>query len=387
MCEFTLLYAPNINSYKRFQAGSFAPTAIAWGYDNRTCSLRVVGHGAGLRLENRLPGGDVNPYLALAGMLAGGLHGIEQELELEPAFAGNAYESDNPKVPTSLRAARDLFAGVDDGPRGLRRRGRRPLRQRRRRRARRRSTPPSPTGSASGASRGCERGRGRSRGTHEVVDPATEEHVTTVDARPRSRRPTRPIARAHAAFEQWRQVAPADRGRLLRRFADAVDGAREELAALEVRNSGHTISNARWEAGNVRDVLDYYSAAPERLFGRQIPVAGGVDITFKEPLGVVGVIVPWNFPMPIAGWGFAPALAAGNTVVLKPAELTPLTAVRLGELALEAGLPRGRVHRAARQGLGGRRPVRHPPAGAQDRASPARPRSARGIMARRRRAR
>ena len=96
------------------------------------------------------------------------------------------------------------------------------------------------------------------------------------------------------------------------------------------RNSGHTIGNARWEAGNVRDVLNYYAGAPERLFGRQIPVAGGLDVTFHEPLGVVGVIVPWNFPMPIAGWGFAPALAAGNTVVLKPAELTPLTAMRLG---------------------------------------------------------
>ena len=108
-----------------------------------------------------------------------------------------------------------------------------------------------------------------------------------------------------------------------------------------MRNSGHTIGNARWEAGNVRDVLNYYSAAPERLFGRQIPVPGGIDLTFHEPLGVVGVIVPWNFPMPIAGWGFAPALAAGNTVVLKPAELTPLTAIRLGELALEAGLPEG----------------------------------------------
>jgi len=110
MCDFTLLYAPNINSYKRFQVGSFAPTSTAWGYDNRTCSLRVVGHGAGLRLENRLPGGDVNPYLALAGMLASGLRGIEQELELEPAYTGNAYLSDHPKVPTTLRAARDLFA-------------------------------------------------------------------------------------------------------------------------------------------------------------------------------------------------------------------------------------------------------------------------------------
>jgi glutamine synthetase len=111
MCELTLLYAPNINSYKRFQAGSFAPTSTAWGFDNRSCSLRVVGHGAGLRLENRLPGGDVNPYLALAGMLASGLRGIDQELELEPAFEGNAYTSDHPKVPTTLRSARDLFAG------------------------------------------------------------------------------------------------------------------------------------------------------------------------------------------------------------------------------------------------------------------------------------
>src|SRR6185436_5414315 len=94
-------------------------------------------------------------------------------------------------------------------------------------------------------------------------------------------------------------------------------------------------------AGNVRDCLNYYSAAPERLFGRQIPVAGGTDLTFHEPLGVVGIIVPWNFPMPIAGWGFAPALAAGNCVVLKPAELTPMSAIRIGELALEAGIPEG----------------------------------------------
>ncbi|TAM93183.1 MAG: glutamine synthetase, partial [Jatrophihabitans sp.] len=108
--EFTLLYAPYINSYKRFQAGSFAPTAIAWGRDNRTCALRVVGHGAGLRLENRVPGGDVNPFLALAGMLAGGLHGIAKGLPLEPAFEGNAYASDKPRVPTTLREARDLFA-------------------------------------------------------------------------------------------------------------------------------------------------------------------------------------------------------------------------------------------------------------------------------------
>ncbi|GAB3614579.1 aldehyde dehydrogenase family protein [Humibacter ginsengisoli] len=149
------------------------------------------------------------------------------------------------------------------------------------------------------------------------------------------------IRRAHGAFASWRRVAPGERARLLRAFAATVDAHLEELAALEVLNSGHTIGNARWEAGNVRDVLNYYSAAPERHFGRQIPVDGGLDVTFHEPLGVVGIIVPWNFPMPIAGWGFAPALAAGNTVVLKPAELTPLTAMRLGELALEAGIPEG----------------------------------------------
>ena len=172
--------------------------------------------------------------------------------------------------------------------------------------------------------------------TYDVVNPADESVVATVELTS-AEETDAAVARARAAYDTWRHVAPGDRARLLRRFAEAVDGDRENLAQLEVRNAGHTIGNARWEAGNVRDVLHYYAAAPERLFGRQIPVPGGVDITFKEPLGVVGVIVPWNFPMPIAGWGFAPALAAGNTVVLKPAEVTPLTAIRLGELALEAG--------------------------------------------------
>ncbi|WP_327640236.1 aldehyde dehydrogenase family protein [Kribbella sp. NBC_00482] len=175
---------------------------------------------------------------------------------------------------------------------------------------------------------------------YDVLNPATEKVIRTISLATQDDADAA-IARAAKAFETWRDVTPADRGRLLRRFADAVDADLENLAALEVENAGHTIGNARWEAGNVRDVLTYYSAAPERLFGKQIPVAGGIDITFQEPLGVVGVIVPWNFPMPIAGWGFAPALAAGNTVVLKPAELTPLTAIRLGELALEAGLPPG----------------------------------------------
>ena len=174
----------------------------------------------------------------------------------------------------------------------------------------------------------------------DVINPATGAVLTSVPGWGPAETDAA-IERAQQAFASWRKVAPGDRARLLRRFAAVVDAHVDELADLEVRNSGHTMGNARWEAGNVRDCLDYYAGAPERLSGRQIPVPGGLDVTFHEPLGVVGVIVPWNFPMPIAGWGFAPALAAGNTVVLKPAELTPLTALRIGELALEAGLPEG----------------------------------------------
>jgi acyl-CoA reductase-like NAD-dependent aldehyde dehydrogenase len=195
---------------------------------------------------------------------------------------------------------------------------------------------------------------------HSVVNPATEEVVASVVSSGVEETDAA-VARARAASPAWREVAPADRARLLRRFAEAVDGDREHLADLEVANSGHTITNARWEAGQVRDVLQYYSAAPERLFGRQIPVAGGIDVTFKEPLGVIGVIVPWNFPMPIASWAIAPALAAGNTVVVKPAELTPLTAIRLGELALEAGLPEGVLQVVTGRGsVVGQRLVDHP---------------------------
>ncbi|OZM79592.1 aldehyde dehydrogenase [Pseudonocardia sp. MH-G8] len=174
--------------------------------------------------------------------------------------------------------------------------------------------------------------------SYDVISPVDEKVLTSVEFPGRVEVQER-VARAQRAFRTWREVAPSERARLLRRFAEVVDGDIEHLAQLEVRNSGHTIGNARWEAGNVRDVLAYYSAAPERLTGRQIPVAGGVDITFQEPLGVVAVIVPWNFPMPVAAWGFAPALAAGNTVVIKPAEYTPLTALRLQELAVRAGLP------------------------------------------------
>jgi acyl-CoA reductase-like NAD-dependent aldehyde dehydrogenase len=173
-----------------------------------------------------------------------------------------------------------------------------------------------------------------------LVNPATGRELREVPSATEAETDAA-IEAAHDAFPAWRDLAPGERARLLRAFAAIVGDHNEELARLEVENAGHTIGNARWEAGNVRDVLNYYSGAPERLVGKQIPVPGGIDLTFHEPLGVVGVIVPWNFPMPIAGWGFAPALAAGNTVVLKPAEITPLTAIRIGELALAAGLPPG----------------------------------------------
>jgi len=174
--------------------------------------------------------------------------------------------------------------------------------------------------------------------TSEVINPATEEVLRTVE-RVDAAGVDEAVARARIAQRHWAALAPADRAAGLRAFAAVVDEHVNELAALEVANSGHPISSAEWEAGHVRDVLAYYAASPERLSGKQIPVAAGIDVTFNEPLGVVGVITPWNFPMPIASWGFAPALAAGNAVLVKPAEWTPLTTIRLGELAIEAGLP------------------------------------------------
>ena len=171
-----------------------------------------------------------------------------------------------------------------------------------------------------------------------VLNPATEQPVRTVPGTS-AEQTDAAIEAAQRAQRSWREISPGDRAGLLRRFAAAVDAHVDELAALEVANSGHPVGAATWEAGQVRDVLQYYSAAPERTCGKQIPVAGGLNVTFAEPLGVVGLIVPWNFPMPILSWGMAPALAAGNTVVAKPAEMTPLTAIRIGELALEAGLP------------------------------------------------
>ncbi|MFI9121841.1 aldehyde dehydrogenase family protein [Streptomyces bikiniensis] len=174
----------------------------------------------------------------------------------------------------------------------------------------------------------------------QVLNPATEEHVADVPAATPADVDAA-VTRAAAAQRGWAAAAPADRARLLRRFAAAVDEHAEELARLEVTEAGHTLGNARWEAGNVRDLLEFSAGGVERLNGRQIPVAGGLDVTILEPLGVVGVIAPWNFPMPIAAWATAPALAAGNAVILKPAETTPLTALRLAGLALEAGLPEG----------------------------------------------
>ncbi|WP_068186552.1 aldehyde dehydrogenase family protein [Mycobacterium sp. UM_CSW] len=171
----------------------------------------------------------------------------------------------------------------------------------------------------------------------QLVNPATEEVLRSVELFD-APAVDDAVARARAAQRRWARLAPAGRAAALRAFAAVVDAHVDELAALEVANSGHPIASAEWEAGHVRDVLTFYSGSPERLSGKQIPVADGIDVTFNEPLGVIGVITPWNFPMPIASWSIAPALAAGNAVLVKPAEWTPLTTMRLGELAVEAGL-------------------------------------------------
>src|SRR2546430_6502546 len=170
------------------------------------------------------------------------------------------------------------------------------------------------------------------RATEKVLAEVPEADIADAD---------QAVARAKAAFPAWRAVTPGDRAKLLRRFAGVVADNLEKLAVLEARNVGKPISDARGEVGMVADVFHYYAGAPERLLGNTIPVAGGVDMTFREPLGVVALIVPWNFPIAIASWKLGPALAAGNTVVLKPAALTPLTALELARLALIAGIPEG----------------------------------------------
>jgi acyl-CoA reductase-like NAD-dependent aldehyde dehydrogenase len=196
--------------------------------------------------------------------------------------------------------------------------------------------------------------------TLRVIEPATEKvmaelHEATVEEADAA------VARAKAAYPAWKALNPKDRANLMRRIATALEKNLEALAQLEARNVGKPISDARGEVGMVVDVFNYYAGAPERLFGKTIPVAGGVDMTFREPLGVVALIVPWNFPLPIAAWKVAPALAAGNTIVLKPAGLTPLTAVELGRIALEAGLPEGVLNVLVGAGrVVGERLVQHP---------------------------
>lgn len=197
-------------------------------------------------------------------------------------------------------------------------------------------------------------------GNFRVIEPATEKVLAelteaTVDEADQA------VARAKKAYPAWKALAPKDRANLMRRIAAAVDKNAEKLAQLEARNVGKPISDARGEVGMVVDVFNYYAGAPERLVGKTIPVAGGVDMTFREPLGVVALIVPWNFPLPIASWKVAPALAAGNTIVLKPAGLTPLTAVELGRIATEAGLPEGVLNVVVGAGrVVGERLVQHP---------------------------
>ena len=196
--------------------------------------------------------------------------------------------------------------------------------------------------------------------TVQVLEPATEEVMAELPKAGPAQADAA-VARAKAAFPAWRAVAPADRALLLRRLAAGVRERADGLARLESRNVGKPISDARGEVGMVADVFDYYAGAPERLLGSSIPVAGGIDVTFREPLGVVGLITPWNFPLAIASWKLGPALAAGNTVVLKPAELTPLTAVELERIALDVGLPEGIFNVVVGPGRSvGERIVEHP---------------------------
>ncbi len=193
-----------------------------------------------------------------------------------------------------------------------------------------------------------------------VIEPATEKVMAEI---PRAgvEEVDVAVAAAKAAFPAWRALAPGDRAALLHRLADALDSCHEELARLEARNAGKPISDARGEIEMVSQTYRYYAGGVERLLGQTIPVAGGIDMTFREPLGVVGLIVPWNFPLVIASWKAAPALAAGNTIVLKPAELTPLTALELERIALEAGIPEGVLNVVAGPGrVCGSRLVEHP---------------------------
>ena len=342
------------------QPGSFAPTADRVG--PRQPHLRRCGWSAtatALRMENRVPGGDVNPYLALAAMLAGGLYGIEHELELEPALRRQRLRRPTPSAcPTRCAPRATLFAASELARGGVRRGRGRPLPNmaadvelaafeaavtdwERRRGFERMSSARTSTVTTCTTVINPATERGRDRGR--VASASTEE----TDAA---------IARAvAAAVPPGARVAPGGPGPaaapLRRRRGRPRRGAR---ASSRCANAGHTIGNARWEAGNVRDVLDYY-AGRSRAAVRPADPGGGrhrrhVPRAARRRRGDRAV----ELPHADRRLGVRPALAAGNTVVLKPAELTPLTAIRLGELALEAGLPAGRVHGGAGQGLGGR---------------------------------
>jgi betaine-aldehyde dehydrogenase len=196
--------------------------------------------------------------------------------------------------------------------------------------------------------------------TLRLLNPATEQPVAELEQAGLGET-DRAVAAAKVAFPAWRAVAPSDRARLLRRLATLVEEHLDELALLETRNVGKPISDSRGEVGMVAEVFHFYAGAVDKHYGQTIPVAGGVDVTFREPLGVVGLIVPWNFPLNIASWKVGPALACGNTVVLKPAELTPMTAIRLAELALEAGIPEGVFNVVVGPGrIVGERLIQHP---------------------------
>jgi acyl-CoA reductase-like NAD-dependent aldehyde dehydrogenase len=193
-----------------------------------------------------------------------------------------------------------------------------------------------------------------------VLNPATGETIAELESAGVDETDAA-VARAKAAYPAWRAVSPTDRGRLLRRLATLVEEHHEELSRIESRNVGKPINGARGEVGMVAQVFHFYAGAVDKHHGETIPVAGGVDMTFREPLGVVGLITPWNFPLNIASWKLGPALACGNTVVLKPAELTPLSTMRLGELALEAGIPEGVVNIVVGKGsVVGQRLIEHP---------------------------
>ena len=375
MRELTLLLAPNINSYKRFAPGSFAPTALRWGRDNRTCALRLVGHGAALRVENRIPGGDVNPYLAIAAVIAG-----RSRRHRGGARARAARSRATPtatRTPSTCRPAwprrATCGAGSEFARSYIRRRRGRPLRQHGGRRARRVQRRRSPTGSGSGGSSGCERHsttdtteaarRRRARGASTPPPPAGHDGAAGHVERDRrgDRRGRRRCGPA------WRAVAPADRGRLLRRFAEVVDAHLEELAAAGgAQLRAH--DRQRPLGGRQRPRRADLLLAPRRSAcsaGRSRWPAGSTSRS-RSRSASSGSSSRGTSPCPSPAGAFAPALAAGNTVVLKPAELTPLTAIRLGELALEAGLPEGVFTVLPGQGLGRGGAVRHAPGRPQD---------------------